>query len=281
MRVMREDATPSGLRFAPLGAFALVASVALLAQAAGIGVHQNRSIDTVFAERVHLSLLFEVTETRLDRALLGLPAVGGPRHPAEIAEVPTPAATTVAAGDWTYSVVVVEREPASVPEGSYSVALRWDGRLVGRVHFVQDVANPLLREGVRVTFALGAERPQAPLFVVHVEREDAPAISYRLKSAASVSGPVWTGVGGEIEGQTNPDLAGAVGEPLRITIENGDASLHNLRVRDGDDVVAGPTSDVGNIGDEAVLDWTPTDAGTFVYECQYHADSMTGELIVT
>lgn len=247
---------------------------------AAVEVEPNESLDTAFAERVSLAHRFEVTATELGRAPLDLPAIGTPGAPAEIAEAPAPAGTAVRRDNWTYTVTVLEREADTVKSGRFEVHLLWNSREVGVVHVQQNVSNPLLREGARVTFDLGATRPEAPLFLVRVHVIVPEGASYRLKSVIDVDAATkWQGVGGDIDGKINPALNGTAGLPMEIRIENGDGATHNLLVRDPDGETVARSDDIG-LNERAELTWTPEGAGAYSYECEYHSDTMTGDIDV-
>lgn len=252
--------------------------VAALADADPILV-APRALDLLFAERVDVTDAFDVTATALEISHVPLPARGTPEAPVEMTEVLTPARTDVAAGHWTYTAHVIERESESAASGLWDVTLLANGERFGPVRVSQNLSDPHLPEGARVTWDLGAERPATRQLVV-IAVPVPPDVGYRLRSEVDATlAPRWKGVGGAIEGQTNPTLLGDVDVEMPIVASNGDGTPHRLLVRDaGGAVVAGPTATLSNPGDEVVLRWTPSAPGTYSYECDFHSTSMTGSI---
>jgi hypothetical protein len=252
----------------------------VLAAGRGIPVERNDSIDAVHAEHIAFGLRLQVSATALEQSLLDLPALGTEGSPSEMTELMTPAHTALGRLNWTWTATVRERQPESVTSGTFAVSATMDGRALGKVTLIQNVSDSAVREGARVTFDLGNGSPADPLFALEIT----PLVSgYYLQSHLDTDlNYRWQGVGGDVDGQTNPDLSARVGEPLAVRIENGDGTAtHNLRVKDGEGhVVAGPTENVEQRGDEADLLWTPAAQGDYRYECAYHANTQHGTIHV-
>ncbi len=86
--------------------------------------------------------------------------------------------------------------------------------------------------------------------------------------------------------QKNPTLSIKVGQALKVNLTNKGVAIHNMRTAgedatytSGDDDVSDP--DVVPSGATATLEFTFDKAGTFSYQCDFHADVMKGEIIVS
>ena len=105
-------------------------------------------------------------------------------------------------------------------------------------------------------------------------------ISYTLKTASEGSRLVFIGVGGEIDGQVNPDLQASVGDTVAITLVNDDGRFHDIVI----DEFNAATSVFGEIGQEETVTFTVDQAGTFAYFCSvsgHRQAGMEGQLIVS
>lgn len=105
-------------------------------------------------------------------------------------------------------------------------------------------------------------------------------IQYTLLTA-SEGGSYWfIGVGGDIDGQTNPDLQASVGDTVAITLVNDDGRFHDVVITEFD----AATSIFGEIGQEETVQFVVDQAGTFSYFCSvagHRAAGMEGQLIVS
>lgn len=89
-----------------------------------------------------------------------------------------------------------------------------------------------------------------------------------------------------LDGESNPTLTVPAGEEITINLTNDGAVLHNMRFggedkeyNTDDDSVSDP--DLVNPGDTAVLVFTaPSEAGTYIYQCDIHPTDMLGEVEV-
>lgn len=89
----------------------------------------------------------------------------------------------------------------------------------------------------------------------------------------------YVGVGGAIDGVTNPDLLVDVGDEVTITLTNGQALGHDLFV---EGYGVGTTLVVG-VGSQSSFTFVADQEGTFVYHCTvegHQAAGMEGRLIV-
>jgi nitrite reductase (NO-forming) len=105
-------------------------------------------------------------------------------------------------------------------------------------------------------------------------------ISYTLKTASEGSQLLFIGVGGEIDGQINPDLLASVGDTLAITLINDDGRFHDIVI----DEFNAATPVFGEIGQEETIQFTVDQAGTFFYYCSvagHRQAGMEGQLIVS
>lgn len=251
--------------------FALL-MVAALARAAPLTV-EKAPVDLLHAERVDITERFEIVRIELATSTLGARATGD----VEIGETLPPANTDLSLGEWSYAVVLREREPDGVPEGVFEVRLTLAGQPAGEVRLVQRAANELVQEGATVRFGLGDALPAAPLLVVSV-REIPQGPVFELTTALNSSfAYVWQ----DEDSVQNATLRLRVGLTATFVAINGEAtSPHNLQILDGSN--SPPTTpDLLNVGDEETLAWTPPSTGTFVYRCQYHSNTMQGRIEVT
>lgn len=109
---------------------------------------------------------------------------------------------------------------------------------------------------------------------------DPADISYTLKTASEGSRLVFIGVGGEIDGQVNPDLQASVGDTVAITLVNDDGRFHDIVITEFD----AATPVFGEIGQEETIQFTVNQAGTFAYFCSvsgHRQAGMEGQLVVT
>lgn len=96
---------------------------------------------------------------------------------------------------------------------------------------------------------------------------------------------VYVGVGGEIDGQLNPDLTLAVGDTARIILENGDDMMHDLAIPDPYNQTATvQTATTTSKGSTVEAIFTHTAPGEYTYYCTiagHRQAGMEGTLIVT
>ncbi|HOE69467.1 MAG TPA: cupredoxin domain-containing protein [Brevefilum sp.] len=127
-------------------------------------------------------------------------------------------------------------------------------------------------------FLMAACSPAAP---AHNTAEGAleAEIHYTLKTGAADGQLIFIGVGGEIDGQINPDLTANVGDTVAITLINDDGRFHDFVI----DEFNAATSVFSEIGQEETIQFTVDQAGTFFYYCSvtgHRQAGMEGQLIV-
>jgi plastocyanin len=88
-----------------------------------------------------------------------------------------------------------------------------------------------------------------------------------------------------IAGEENPTLTMAAGESFTIPLVNTGTAIHNAATAgpDGelgtsDDIVSDPSTIPG--GSEGEITITYDEAGTYEYHCEFHPDTMVGEIVV-
>jgi nitrite reductase (NO-forming) len=105
-------------------------------------------------------------------------------------------------------------------------------------------------------------------------------IHYTLKTASEGNQLLFIGVGGEIDGQVNPDLQAQEGDNVSITLINDDGRIHDIVIDEFD----AATSKFGQMGQEETIQFTVDQAGTFFYYCGvsgHRQAGMEGQLIVS
>ena len=136
---------------------------------------------------------------------------------------------------------------------------------------------PLFIIGVLLLAACSAETPsQSEPGVPDAGVVD---VQYTLKTA-SEGGRYWfIGVGGDIDGQVNPDLQASVGDTVAITLVNDDGRSHDVVITE----FGAATSIFGRSGQEETVVFTADQAGTFFYFCSvggHRQAGMEGQFIV-
>ncbi len=90
----------------------------------------------------------------------------------------------------------------------------------------------------------------------------------------------------ELDGEKNPTLTVPAGEEITINLTNDGAAIHNMRFggedkeyNNEDDAVSDPA--LVTAGQTAITTFTaPSEAGTYVYQCDFHPTDMLGEIEV-
>lgn len=136
------------------------------------------------------------------------------------------------------------------------------------VLLVGDVAVPQAAES---TSAHAAAMPEMQSTGVTVE--------YTLESALADGRMVFVGKGGEIDGETNPDLKANAGDTVKVTLISGEGAAHNI-LFEGSNALS---DDVVGQGNSVELEFTPSQEGTFAYYCDipgHRQAGMEGKFIV-
>jgi len=104
-------------------------------------------------------------------------------------------------------------------------------------------------------------------------------VRYALRSVFVDGRMVFIGVGGDIDGQVNPDLRADPGQVVEIKLVNGDGALHDVAIPNlgvGTDQIAGQ-------GTETTVTFMPDQRGIYAYYCTvpgHRQAGMEGRLIV-
>jgi nitrite reductase (NO-forming) len=116
---------------------------------------------------------------------------------------------------------------------------------------------------------------------VLVAQTESQVVEYTLRTVVGQTPPMaFIGVGGDIDGQINPQLTANVGDTVRITLVNGDPILHNLTI----DEFNVSTGDLQLQDQSATVEFSPDRPGDFVYYCSqpgHREIGMWGTLTVT
>ncbi len=112
-------------------------------------------------------------------------------------------------------------------------------------------------------------------------QEESRVIEYTLRTILGQNPAMaYIGVGGDIDGQINPQLTAEVGDTVRITLINGDPVIHNLYI----DEFGVATPDLIALEEQAVVEFVVDRAGEFIYYCSipgHQPVGMFGTLLVT
>jgi nitrite reductase (NO-forming) len=107
----------------------------------------------------------------------------------------------------------------------------------------------------------------------------ASTAQFTLKTGMSAGKMAFTGVGGAIDGQTNPDLQVQPGQTVQITLVNGDGMIHDLSIPDFNVTSA----QVQQQNSQAQITFKADKTGVFPYFCTvpgHRQAGMEGKLIV-
>lgn len=258
---------------------ALVAVAGLAAAAGALTVKQRSDTASLYAERYTVGELFVVDDSTLAPIVSTIGNAGVAGAPVELASPLADARVGLVQDQWAYRVKLKESSAGAVSAGQYVIELQVNGVALATLYIEQTTADANAVEGVLASFGLGPEIQTSSLYYVVVKPHTptGPTAAFTVRSA---TGDQWVGVGGAIEGATNPTLNVPVGATLRLTARNGDGGYHNIGLRDaqGGQVVA-YTENIDATGEEQTLVWAGATAGTFTYRCAYHPD-MKGQVAV-
>jgi len=104
-------------------------------------------------------------------------------------------------------------------------------------------------------------------------------VQYTLTTGLADGKMVFIGVGGQIDGVTNPVLSAVVGEKMEITLTSGDGSEHNIAFPDFN-ALSEHVKDKNSV----TLTFTVDQGGSFVYYCEipgHRQAGMEGKFEVT
>lgn len=105
-------------------------------------------------------------------------------------------------------------------------------------------------------------------------------VAFTLKTALIDGQMVFLGVGGEIDGVTNPDLKAQQGDRIRVTLINDDGMPHDFAIPN----LNAHTTMVTAKGQTTDLVFDISDTGVFAYYCTvpgHRQAGMEGRLIVS
>ncbi len=135
-----------------------------------------------------------------------------------------------------------------------------------------------------VALVLAACSPAAPVESEPVVSEPEAAVqsdvSYTLKTATEGSQYLFIGVGGEIDGQVNPELQANVGDTVVITLVNDDGRSHDIMIDEFD----AATPIFGERDREETISFIADQSGTYFYYCSvgnHRRAGMEGQLVVS
>ncbi|KQY99403.1 nitrite reductase [Pseudolabrys sp. Root1462] len=109
-----------------------------------------------------------------------------------------------------------------------------------------------------------------------------PAIRYTLRSGIAEGRMVFIGIGGTIDGQTNPVLSAAEGQLVQVTLINGEGAEHDI-VFDSQGP-AGSSPHVFGKGASTNIAFVASKAGDYVYFCSvpgHRLAGMEGQFLIT
>jgi nitrite reductase (NO-forming) len=104
-------------------------------------------------------------------------------------------------------------------------------------------------------------------------------VQYTLTTSSDGGRLLFVGVGGDIDGQENPDLFANEGDTVSITLVIGDGRFHDIVI----DEFNAATPVFGETGQEETIQFVADQAGTFFYYCSvsgHRQSGMEGQLII-
>ncbi len=119
-------------------------------------------------------------------------------------------------------------------------------------------------------------QPGAPPSVAYI-----PDARYTLRSGIAEGRMVYIGVGGAIEGKSNPVLTAAEGQVVQLTLINGEGAEHDIVFADQDNA---RSPRVTGKGSSTTIAFRASKSGDFVYFCSvpgHRQAGMEGQFVVT
>jgi len=99
-----------------------------------------------------------------------------------------------------------------------------------------------------------------------------PDVTYTLKTGIGEGKMIFTGVGGDIDGQVNPVLTAEPGQIVQITLVNGDGAMHDVVAPDFD----ARSDRVTGKGASSVMVFRAEEAGEHAYFCSVPGHRQAG-----
>jgi len=106
-----------------------------------------------------------------------------------------------------------------------------------------------------------------------------PDVTVKLKTVIAEGKMAFQGVGGEIDGQINPDLSVEPGQVVQVTLVNGDGALHDVVFPDFN----AASDEITGQGSSTAIVFRASDEGTFDYFCSvpgHRQAGMEGQITV-
>jgi nitrite reductase (NO-forming) len=120
---------------------------------------------------------------------------------------------------------------------------------------------------IRIEFApneVAAQETSTPTNSITVAQAETSVVEFTLRTAMGGDPPMaFVGVGGEIDGVMNPELVVNLGDTVRITVINGDPTLHDLKIDEFSVYTGEMVEDEQTVTVEFVAD----QPGNFDYYC--------------
>jgi nitrite reductase (NO-forming) len=139
----------------------------------------------------------------------------------------------------------------------------------------------ILPVSIQITPNAGVAQEATATTVVNTSDQTAQVVEYTLRTViGQTPAMAYIGVGGDIDGVINPPLSARVGDTVRITVINGDAVLHDLKI----DEFNAFTGELSGKDQQATVEFSPDRPGDFIYYCTqpgHRQIGMFGTLTVT
>jgi len=99
-----------------------------------------------------------------------------------------------------------------------------------------------------------------------------PDVTYTLKTGIGEGKMIFTGVGGDIDGQVNPTLRAEPGQVVQVTLIDGDGAMHDITAPDFN----ARSDRVTGRGASSVMVFRADKAGAYVYFCSVPGHRQAG-----
>lgn len=120
-----------------------------------------------------------------------------------------------------------------------------------------------------------AETTEQPVEFTAVPQPASERVEFTLKTAAQDGRLLYIGVGGQIDGQINPNLEVTAGDVVTIILINGDGMKHDVSLPDFD-VTSAPVFSLGD-QTELTFDVEQDSIGSFAYFCTVPGHRQLGQ----
>lgn len=147
--------------------------------------------------------------------------------------------------------------------------------------FIVGCSSAPVAEGPEVDSSgqLAEEEPADTITEADQESAPAPDVEYTLRTGGGEGSLAFIGVGGDIDGVTNPTLNALPGDVVKITLVNADGILHDISIEEFNI----KSDDVQTQGETASITFTVESEGEYIYFCSipgHRQAGMFGSLIV-